>query len=93
MRIRLVIRIPTVKLKIPGKLFLKSNPELLFGAFQKSFFGIFNFTVGILLVILRSVPCEYELWVRAEVFWRPRYILEYYFDVSSYPTFEIVRNK
>ena len=24
-----MIRIPTVKLKIPGKLFLKSNPELL----------------------------------------------------------------
>ena len=27
--IHFIIRIPTVKLKIPGKLFLKSNPELL----------------------------------------------------------------
>ena len=42
-------RIPTVKLKILGKTFLKS--EVLDSDFKNAFPRIFNFTVGILSII------------------------------------------
>ena len=46
------LRIPTVKLKFPGKAFLKSESdvtEVPDSDFKNAFPGIFNFTVGILI--------------------------------------------
>ena len=55
-----MVRIPTVKLKIPGKAFLKSESEnynlneteVRDSDFKNAFPGIFNFTVGILTMVV-----------------------------------------